>query len=76
MVKLYLKEEERKDEKKLRVFLEDNGSEGISLMVDSSEKGNYFVATIELNGKLKLSLNISKDIGLDVDEEGRIKIEK
>lgn len=75
MVRYVLKEkEEREKEKELKVYLKKDG-ENINLMVDDEQGEYWYVASLTPEGKMKLYYHIPDDIGLQVDEKGRIKVE-
>jgi len=67
-------EEKEKESKVLRLTLENiNGI----LLKAVDEKGKYIsnICSITPNGKLRLCHSISKSLGLDLNEDGRINLE-
>ena len=79
MVKFEIRNEEEKDkpkEKMLKVFLEQDSDGEVNIWVEEANGDRWRVAMFIKEGRLFLEEGIPNDIGLDVDEEGRIKIEK
>ena len=79
MVKLEIRKEEEKDkpkEKILKVFLQQDSDGEIDFCVKDEAGRKWWIVTLTKKGRLLLDEDIPDGIGLDVDEEGRIKIEK
>ena len=76
---------------KLRIFGEKHASEERFLMLDDRPDGDIAVVAVDINGiaieqgyllaiksngRIKLYSDVSKDLGFELDNEGRIEIEK
>ena len=70
MVKLIL--EEDKKEKTLRLFLEKDG-DYVDLYGYDEKGERWFIMSFRSDGTFWRAGSISKDIGLQVDESGKIK---
>lgn len=58
--------------KEINIELEQLGDHGeVSLMVN-----DFYVASIQVDGTLDLSMNVAAKTGLDVDQHGKIKLSR
>lgn len=74
MIKYILENKEKEEEPILKVGLEKRLDGGIYLTVTSFNKGKYFVAGLTEEGTLVLSMGLPDDIGLQLQEQDKIKV--
>ena len=74
MVKYVIEDEDEPKILRLAIKLMEDGA--ARLMASEIGEGQWFVATLTTDGKMRLHSNVPDSLGLSLDEKGRIQLDE